>query len=247
VQIDQQAMTPEAAPRLRQRIGFLPEAPGLWDNLTVRENLCVYARIYGLPDPDKSVDRALALFEIADRSQDRTARLSKGLKQRVALARAIVHQPHVVLLDEPTAGLDPESARDVRELIVAMRREGRAVLLCTHNLDEVERVADRVAVLRSRLVAVGTPGELRQRLFAPRLRIRLIEAAERYAGLLQSSGLRDIRVSGTWVSLTANSTPTPQIVRLLVNAGAGIEAVEREEPSLEEVYIKLLNPGGGSQ
>jgi ABC-2 type transport system ATP-binding protein len=247
VQIDQQAMTPEAAPRLRQRIGFLTEAPGLWDNLTVRENLCVYARIYGLPDPDKSVDRALALFELADRSQDRTARLSKGLKQRVALARAIVHQPHVVLLDEPTAGLDPESARDVRELIVAMRREGRAVLLCTHNLDEVERVADRVAVLRSRLVAVGTPGELRQRLFAPRLRIRLIEAAERYAGLLQSSGLRDIRVSGTWVSLTANSTPTPQIVRLLVNAGAGIEAVEREEPSLEEVYIKLLNPGGGSQ
>ena len=124
VQIDGETMTPDAAPRLRARIGFLTEAPGLWDNLTVRENLSIYARLYGLADPDEAVTNALTLFEIADRSQDRTARLSKGLKQRVALARAIVHQPPIVLLDEPTSGLDPESARDVRELIVGMREQG---------------------------------------------------------------------------------------------------------------------------
>src|SRR5688572_29670745 len=165
VQVGGDRMTPDAAPRLRERIGFLTEAPGLWDSLTVQENLVVYARLYGLADPGKAVNEALALFGLADRSGDRTARLSKGLKQRVALARSIVHRPRIVLLDEPTAGLDPESARGVRELIVGMRREGRAVLLCTHNLDEVERIADRVAVLRSRLVAIGTPGELRQRLF----------------------------------------------------------------------------------
>ena len=113
----------------------------------------------GCATPRRRSTRPSLSSRSADRSADRTARLSKGLKQRVALARAIVHRPSIVLLDEPTAGLDPESARDVRELIVAMRGEGRAVLLCTHNLDEVERVADRVAVLRSRLVAIGTPRE----------------------------------------------------------------------------------------
>jgi ABC-2 type transport system ATP-binding protein len=240
VQIDGEAMTPDAAPRLRARIGFLTEAPGLWDNLTVRDNLAVYARLYGLSDPDKAVSDALTLFEIADRSQDRTARLSKGLKQRVALARAIVHQPPIVLLDEPTSGLDPESARDVRELIVGMRRQGRAVLLCTHNLDEVERVADRVAVLRSRLVAVGSPGELRERLFVPRLRIGLSQPAEPFAAILRSSGLGDVSVDGTWLSLSAGKRPTPEIVRTLVEAGAGIEAVAEEERSLEDVYIKLV-------
>jgi ABC-2 type transport system ATP-binding protein len=247
VRVGNEAMTPAAAPRLRERIGFLTEAPGLWDNLTVRDNLEVYAQLYGMRDAEKAVSEALALFEIADRSTDRTARLSKGLKQRVALARAIVHRPSIVLLDEPTAGLDPESARDVRELIVAMRGEGRAVLLCTHNLDEVERVADRVAVLRSRLVAIGTPKELRQRLFTTRLRIHLSQDADTFADALRASGVSDVRADGTWLSLSEGTLTTPQIVRMLVETGAGIEAVERDEPSLEDVYLRLLNPDGASR
>ena len=247
VSIGSEAMTPGAAPRLRERIGFLTEAPGLWDNLTVHDNLKVYAQLYGMRDAEKAVTEALALFEIADRSTDRTARLSKGLKQRVALARAIVHRPSIVLLDEPTAGLDPESARDVRELIVAMRGEGRAVLLCTHNLDEVERVADRVAVLRSRLVAIGTPKELRHRLFTSRLRIHVSQDADTFADTLRASGVSDVRADGTWLSLSEGTLTTPQIVRMLVAAGAGIEAVERDEPSLEDVYLKLLNPDGGAR
>jgi len=247
VRVGGEAMTPGAAPRLRGRIGFLTEAPGLWDNLTVHDNLKVYAQLYGMRDAEEAVSEALALFEISDRSTERTVRLSKGLKQRVALARAIVHRPSIVLLDEPTAGLDPESARDVRELIVAMRGEGRAVLLCTHNLDEVERVADRVAVLRSRLVAIGTPKELRQRLFTSRLRIHVSQDAGSFADSLRASGVNDVRADGTWLSLSEGTLTTPQIVRMLVDAGAGIEAVERDEPSLEDVYLKLLNPDGASR
>ncbi|HYJ94058.1 MAG TPA: heme ABC exporter ATP-binding protein CcmA [Vicinamibacterales bacterium] len=247
VRVGNEAMTPSAAPRLRGRIGFLTEAPGLWDNLTVHDNLKVYAQLYGMRDAEEAVSEALALFEISDRSTERTVRLSKGLKQRVALARAIVHRPSIVLLDEPTAGLDPESARDVRELIVAMRGEGRAVLLCTHNLDEVERVADRVAVLRSRLVAIGTPKELRQRLFTSRLRIHISQDANAFANTLRGSGVSDVRADGAWLSLSEGTLTTPQIVRMLVDAGAGIEAVERDEPSLEDVYLKLLNPDGASR
>jgi ABC-2 type transport system ATP-binding protein len=180
------------------------------------------------------------------RAGDRAAHLSKGLKQRVALARALLHDPPIVLLDEPTAGLDPESARDVRELVLRLRGARRAVLLSTHNLDEVERVADRVAVLRSRLVAVDTPAALRARLFEPRVRVSLATPAQRFVQALQAAGIDDARVEGMEISVGLHGRiTTPAIVRSLVEAGGEIESVALEQPSLEEVYLKLLHEEGG--
>jgi len=247
VRVDDHLMTADTASRLRGCIGFLTEAPGLWDNLTVRQNLTTYAQLYDVVDCGRAVDDALALFEIGDRAGDRPAQLSKGLKQRVALARALVHRPRIVLLDEPTAGLDPESSRDVRELITRLRSEGRTVLLCTHNLDEVERVADRVAVLRSKLVAIGTPQALRERLFAPRLRVGLSNPPERFAQTLRAAGVSDLRIDDHALSLgiAGTSLRAAQIVRLLVDAGADIESVGEEERSLEDVYLRLLHGEGG--
>jgi ABC-2 type transport system ATP-binding protein len=244
VAIDGQPMGPESAPQLRSRIGFLTEAPGLWDRLTVRDNLLVYARMYGLPSPRRAVDEALARFEIGDRSDDRAAQLSKGLKQRVALARSLLHDPRIAMLDEPTSGLDPASAREVRDLILELRAQGRTVLLCTHNLDEVERVANRVAVLSRRLIAIGTPGALRQKLFAPRVRIVLTQSAEPFAVALRTAGASDIRVDGVVMSVGVANTPLtiPDVVRRLVEGGAGVESVMPEEPPLEDVYLKLLHP-----
>jgi ABC-2 type transport system ATP-binding protein len=244
VAIDGQPMGPESAPQLRSRIGFLTEAPGLWDRLTVRDNLLVYARMYGLPSPRRAVDEALARFEIGDRSDDRAAQLSKGLKQRVALARSLLHDPRIAMLDEPTSGLDPASAREVRDLILELRAQGRTVLLCTHNLDEVERVANRVAVLSRRLIAIGTPRSLRQKLFAPRVRIVLTQSAEPFAVALRTAGASDIRVDGVVMSVGVANTPLtiPDVVRRLVEGGAGVESVMPEEPPLEDVYLKLLHP-----
>ena len=122
-------LTRQNAPRLRSRIGFLTETPGLWERLDVRQNLLVYARLHGLPFPERSVDEALDAFDMRDRARDTAAQLSKGLKQRVALARTLLHRPDVILLDEPTAGLDPESAREVRELVLRLRNERRMVLV----------------------------------------------------------------------------------------------------------------------
>jgi ABC-2 type transport system ATP-binding protein len=244
VEIDGQPMGPQSAPQLRSRIGFLTEAPGLWDRLTVRQNLLVYARLYGLASPDKVVDEALERFEIRDRGDDRAAQLSKGLKQRVALARSLLHDPRIAMLDEPTSGLDPASAREVRDLVVSLRAQGRTILLCTHNLDEVDRVADRVAVLSRRLIAMGTPESLRARLFAPRVRITLTQPAESFVAGLRAAGLSDVRADGHVLSadLTKSTLTTPDLVRRLVEAGAGVESVVPEEPPLEDVYLKLLNP-----
>ena len=237
------------AVRFHGSVGFLTEAPGLWDRLTVRQNLKVHARLHGLSQPDRAVDAAMELFGVTDRAAEPAAVLSKGLRQRVALARTLLHDPGAVLLDEPTSGLDPESARDVRDLIVRLRDERRAVLISTHNLDEVDRLADRVALLNTRLVALDTPQSLRARAFGARVRVRLTGPAEAHAHTLGAAGLTDIRADGHTLSIgiDGGASRTPEIVRRLVDAGAGIEAVEPEEPSLEQVYLRLLNgpPDGG--
>jgi ABC-2 type transport system ATP-binding protein len=245
VHVDGEPMTRATAARLRGRIGFLTEAPGLWDRLSVRQNLRVYARLHGLPDPERAVDEALETFGLRDRGADAAAQLSKGLKQRVALARTLMHRPSTVLLDEPTSGLDPEAARDVRELIQRLRRERRAVLLSTHNLDEVERVADRVAVLRGRLVASDTPAALRARLFGARVRVALGAAAPSFAPVLRAAGFRDVREEAESLSIAVDDTSrrAPEIVRALVHAGAEVREVAAEEPPLEDVYLRLLSQG----
>jgi len=242
VSINGEAITRETAPRLRAQIGFLTEAPGLWDRLTTRQNLIVYARLHGLSDPGRAVDAALDLFDIGDRAGDPTAQLSKGLKQRVALARTLLHEPRIVLLDEPTAGLDPESARDTRALILRLRDERRAIVLSTHNLDEVERVADRIAVLRSRLIAVDTPARLRARLFGARVRIVVSGPAARFEPAVRAAGGGDVHSDGSVLTVASDgeSIPTPRLVRALVEAGADIVSVTPEEHPLEQVYLRLL-------
>jgi ABC-2 type transport system ATP-binding protein len=246
VHVDGKPMNRETAHHLRGAIGFLTEAPGLWDRLTVRQNLLTYARLHGLEAPATVVDRALELFDIRDRAKEPAAQLSKGLKQRVALARTLLHDPRIIMLDEPTSGLDPQSARDVRELILRLRDERRALIVSTHNLDEVERVADRVAVLKGTLVAVDTPDALRARLFGRRVRVTLAGPADRYADALRAGGARDIRIDGNTLSigLDAGGVTTPHIVRELAGRGADIVSVIPEEAPLEEVYLRLL--GGES-
>jgi ABC-2 type transport system ATP-binding protein len=248
VRLGDEVLTPNDG-SMRARIGLLTETPGLWDRLTVRENLLTYARLYGVASPSAAVDDVLRRLDVGDRANQPTAQLSKGLRQRVALARALVHQPAIVLLDEPTSGLDPESARDVRALLTSLRSEGRGVLLSTHNLDEVERIADRIAVLRTRLLALDTPDALRTRTLRRTLRITLRGDAGAFARLMRGHGL-DAHAEGNQLSIglaakaaTNDSVDTPQVVRTLVEHSAEIERVTTDEPSLEDTYLGLMEAG----
>jgi ABC-2 type transport system ATP-binding protein len=245
VTLDGHRVEPGNAGRLRARVGFLTEAPGLWDRLTVRENLLTYARLHGLASPAVIVEQSLQMFGIADRGDERAALLSKGLKQRVALARTLLHNPDIVLLDEPTSGLDPESARDVRELIVTLRDQNRAVLLSTHNLDEVERIATTVAVLRQRMLAVDSPESLRVRLFGRRLRITLTGKAGSFIPALREAGHPDVAADDHTLSIATRDATrdTPDVVRVLVERGAQIMSVVPEEHSLEDIYLRLVREG----
>ena len=248
VRIDGRLVSARTASAARTGVGLLTESPGLWDRLTVRENLVTYARLYGLASPEQAVATQLERFSLTGRANDPTAQLSKGLRQRVALARTLLHDPPVVLLDEPTSGLDPETAHDVRALMEELRARGRAVLVSTHNLHEVERLADRVAILRTSLIAVDSMSALRMRAPGRRLRINVRSNASRYAAALASDTGLDVQADTSRLSIgldgRATAEPahdTPAIVRHLVQLGAEIESVGVEEASLEDVYLQLLN------
>lgn len=242
-----QGLDPQAHGETVRRItGVLTEYPALDQFLTTRENLEVYARIHGLrPDAARPIiDGLLERLTLTAKADEPARSLSAGLKQRVALARALVHDPQVLLLDEPTTNMDPVAARDVRDLVVeSVRDRGRTVLLSTHNLAEAELICDRVAIVRDgRLLTVGAPSELRRSFGgAPGARIEgRPGGADDLVAAMRAIGdaVSVTRVDDHTVEVTGGP-PVPELVARAVAAGLEVHRVEPLEPSLEDLYVRL--------
>ena len=227
---------------IRRRIGFLAEAPGLWDRLTVHQNLTVYAGLYALDQPARTIESLIDLFELSGHVHTRAAELSKGMRQKLVLVRALLHNPDVLLLDEPTSGLDPEIARSGRRLLDDRRAKGCAILVSTHNLDEAERMADRIAVLQRQLVALDRPGSLRERPTKGRVVVRVTGDA---TGFLEPARRFDRHATADGqvlrLQMVHADEETPALVHRLVAAGAQILKVRPDLPALEDVYLDLVS------
>ena len=238
-------LTPENGEEIRSRISIMPESPGLYSRLSVRENLEFFAELYELDDPGGRIDRALGAVNVADRAGDPCGTLSKGLRQRVALARALLSDPEILFLDEPTAGLDPVAAREVHGLIDDLRRRGVTVFLTTHRLEEAERLCDRVAILNTTLRTIGRPDELRERLFKKSLVIRTVAAladpAAVFAGLAGVEGWQADGPSVYDLSVSDPAVAAPAVTRALVAVGADVLSISESRHSLEDVYLELID------
>jgi len=155
------AVNRQTAESLRRGIGFLTETPGLWDHLSVEENLSIYGRLFGISNLEGTVGDSLRRFDLWSRRKDRAALLSKGMKQKLALARALQHDPEIVLLDEPTVGVDAQSRNQIFEALFELRRAGGTLLYTTHYMEEAQRLCDRIAIMNGgRIIALGTTHEL---------------------------------------------------------------------------------------
>ena len=234
--------------RIRAAVGILTEQPGLYERQSAWENLVFYATLYGLtPSVARAqTERYLRLMGLWDRRTDSVVTFSRGMKQKMAIARAALHEPRVLFLDEPTTGLDPDAAKTVREFIVTLRGEGRTVFLCTHNLDEADRLCDRIAFFRHRVIRTARPDELRTEFYGRATEFRLMPKprAVDLERVQAVPGVHEAHLeNGSIVVASADPLVTnPLLVKALVDGGAEIAFVTERKAHLEDVYLRIVEP-----
>jgi ABC-2 type transport system ATP-binding protein len=228
---------------IRRTVGILTETPGMYDNLSAEFNLEIYADLYEVKDPKGQVEKYLRMLGLWERRQDEAGTFSKGMKQKLAIARSLLHEPRILFLDEPTAALDPEASHLVRDFIAELSKEGRTIFLCTHNLDEADRLCDRIAVFKTRLLVLDTPSNLRSQLFGRKVVFHLVKSDASMAATIQALPyVREAKVidNKLLVNLDEPEAHNPEIIRILVGAGAEIQFVGELRHSLEDVYLQLV-------
>jgi len=230
---------------LRRVVGLLTEQPGLYERLSARDNLRFFMKLHELDERQvwPRVQAYLERFGLAGRENDACGGFSKGMRQKLAIVRTLVHDPKVIFLDEPTSGLDPESARTVRDAVAELAAEGRTIVLCSHNLAEVERLCTRVAVVKGRLLAMAPVNELRRTGSA--LEVKVEGEAERYVEALAALPFApNVLAEGARMRvMLADEDQAPDVVACLVGAGARVRSAVPAQRPLEEVYLELIREG----
>jgi len=229
---------------IRRNVGILTETPGLYDRLSAWRNMTIFANLYEVEDVDGQAGKYLRMLGLWERRNDAVGTFSKGMKQKLAIARALLHEPQILFLDEPTSGLDPEAAKLVRDFVEELSGQGRTIFICTHNLDEADRLCDRIAVFNTRLRVVDTPAGLRKRLYGRQVVFHLADQAEPYLAQVASLPFINSAEAIDNKLLLALDNPekeNPGLIRALVAANANIQFVGELRHSLEDIYLQLVN------
>ena len=245
---------PATARKLRGLVGLMPEEAGLYPDLSAARTLDFFGRLYQVPAGPRAerTERLLTMLDLWDRRDARVRTFSKGMKQRLTIARALINDPPVLFLDEPTANLDPEGAKTVRDFLLRLKREKRTILLNTHQLAEAERVCDRVGIMHTKLIAVGTPDGLRGAVSnstgssgtgsGPATAIQLTVVTGAVVAAARRASGADVAVSGNTITIGVGKPErdNPGLVKAVVAAGGEIQFVSGTVSTLEETYLKLL-------
>ncbi len=231
--------------KIRKMVGFLPENVGLYDSLSAYRNLDFYGQLYEVPEQKRreNIEHLLRLLGIWDRREDFAGTFSKGMKQKLAIARSLIHDPQLLFLDEPTANLDPESAKTVRDFVLELKKEKRTIFINTHNLGEAERLCDRIAILKSKLIVVDSPKNLERSLYNRKTIVHLENVNGAITSALEKiNAVKNIRISDSKLILDIDNPEkdNPEVVRAIVGAGGNIQYVTELRSTLEDVYLKLI-------
>lgn len=232
--------------RVRKRLGFMPDYFGTYENVDVTEYLDFFARSYGLRGKERqqALDDVMEFTGLDDLARKPVSGLSKGMKQRLSLGRTMVHDPAVLVLDEPAAGLDPRARIELREMISKLADKGKAILISSHILTELAEICDRVAIIETgRLLAVGTVEEISTRSEeVSRVSLQTLNDCSALVNWLSHrSDVADVQADGTRVRLTHDGGPEQQaeLLREIVEAGFPILEYASHTKSLEDVFLHV--------
>ena len=234
----------ENALKIRKIIGLVPDNVGLYESLTAYENLDYYGTLYRRTGSQRqeSNEYFLKLLGLWEKRDALAGSFSKGMKQKLAIARALVHDPEILFMDEPTANLDPEAAKTVREFILELKKQKKTIFLNTHNLDEAQRICDRIGILNTRLMAIGTPEELERSIHGRKTVIQLRQVNNAILDSLKKLQLKDLVREGNKLTFDVVNPKeeNPDMVDAIVAAGGRVETVTVTSSSLEDAYLKLV-------
>jgi len=229
---------------VRKIVGYLPETVPLYQDMTVFEFLKYKADLHHIPDAEERVDEVLEMVDLIDRSDGYIAALSKGMRQRVGIGQALLHKPEVLILDEPTIGLDPAQIIEVRNLIKRIGKE-RTVMLSTHILSEAQQVCDRVLILnKGHIVAEDTPERLQSRLSgSQRVELKLRKGVEEALALIKKvHGVTSVSVKDDNLlefEMSANQDIRPNVAKAVIQGGFDLLEMKQNTLSLEDIFLEL--------
>jgi ABC-2 type transport system ATP-binding protein len=241
---DYEVGSQEDALKIRKIIGLVPDNVGLYESLTAYENLDYYGTLYRRTEAERkeSNEYFLKLLGLWEKRDALAGTFSKGMKQKLAIARALVHEPEILFMDEPTANLDPEAAKAVREFILDLKKEKKTIFINTHNLDEAQRICDRIGILNTRLMAIGRPEELERSIHGRKTVIALKQVNEVILNAVKKLQVKNLIREGNKLTIDVEN-PTeenPDLVNAIVGAGGRVETVTVTSSSLEDAYLKLV-------
>ena len=230
--------------KIRKIIGLVPDNVGLYEELSAYKNLDFYGKLYECNKTQRkeNIEHFLRMLGLWDKRDVAAGAFSKGMKQKIAIARALIHEPKILFLDEPTVNLDPESSKMVREFILELKKENKTIFLNTHNLDEAQKICDKIGILNTKLMATGSPKELEESVWGSKTVIQLEQVNEMILDALDKLSLNSIINDDNKLTIDVVNPEkeNPAIVAAIVRAGGNVQYVTELSPTLEDVYLKFV-------
>jgi len=228
---------------IKSMIGYLPEEPNLYERFKAYDLLKYFGELYGVPkeDLDSRIEELLELVGMKHRAQHRINTFSKGLRQRIAIARALIHDPEIIIFDEPTMGLDPATAMNIREFIAGLKGD-KTILLCTHYMDEADLLCDRVAILnQGQILDMGTPHELKSKIHGD----IILNIGLKDPSLIEISTLEQVcpveNIAWQKDQLYMSLSSREDIASIVEFLGSNVQSIHTKEPTLEDVFIQTVS------